>query len=80
MSTNSSHARTLVWQCRVHTVCGGLADRLKGMTLAILLAMFSQRRLVLDFEDCAERAYTTTNVINWADNHLFNIYVIIWGT
>ena len=80
MSTNSSHARTLVWQCRVHTVCGGLADRLKGMTLAILLAMFSQRKLVLDFEECAERAYITTNMINWADNHLFNIYVIIWGT
>ena len=73
MSTNSSHARTLVWQCRVHTVCGGLADRLKGMTLAILLAMFSQRRLVLDFEDCAERAYMSPNMINWADNHLFNI-------
>ena len=73
MSTNSSHARTLVWQCRANVVCGGLADRLRGMTLAILLAMFSQRRLVLDFEDCAERAYMSPNMINWADNHLFNI-------
>ena len=73
MSTNSSHARTLVWQCRANTVCGGLADRLRGMTLAILLAMFSQRRLVLDFEDCAERAYMSPNMINWADNHLFDI-------
>ena len=73
MSTNSSHARTLVWQCRAHTVCGGLADRLKGMTLAILLAMFSHRRLVLDFEDCVERAYMKPNLINWADNHLFDV-------
>ena len=73
MSTDSSHARTLVWQCRAHTVCGGLADRLKGMTLAILLAMFSQRRLVLDFEDCVERAYMKPNLINWADKHLFDV-------
>ena len=42
------HARKLMWVC-LHD-CGGLGDRIKGMTYTLLLAMFSQRRLLITWE------------------------------
>ena len=42
------NARKLVWVC-LHD-CGGLGDRIKGMTYTLLLAMFSQRRLLITWE------------------------------
>ena len=72
MSTNS---RTLVWQCSSETVgeCGGLADRIKGMTFALLLAVFSHRRLILDWDKAGEGIYFQPNMINWRDQKVYDI-------
>ena len=72
MSTNS---RTLVWQCSSENVgeCGGLADRIKGMTFALLLAVFSHRRFILDWDKAGERIYFQPNMINWRDQKVYDI-------
>lgn len=72
MSTTS---RTLVWQCSSEKVgeCGGLADRIKGMTFALLLAVFSQRRFILDWDNAGERIYFQPNMINWRDQKVYDI-------
>ena len=64
--------RTLVWQCPADEDCGGLADRFKGMTFALLLAIFSNRRFVLDWQS-PENIYFKPNVINWMDKNLQKI-------
>lgn len=68
---SNSH-RTLVWQCPVNEDCGGLADRFKGMTFALLLAIFSNRRFVLDWQS-PENVYFKPNIINWMDRNLQKI-------
>ena len=70
-SMSSSH-RTLVWQCPADEGCGGLADRFKGMVFAFLLAIFSNRRFVLDWHS-PENIYFKPNVINWMDENLQKI-------
>ena len=62
----SSNSRTLVWYCRKH-VSGGIADRTKGITFALLLAIFSKRRLILDWDSAVERSHFEPNMINWID-------------
>ena len=66
MSENSNNTRTLIWRCHASDYCGGLADRVRGMTFSLLLA----RRLVLDCGSAIEWAHFEPNVINWADNEL----------
>ncbi len=59
--------RTLVWLCDAYHYCGGLADRLKGMAYALLLAMFSNRVLLISWGSTVhgEKDYLQPNVINW---------------
>ena len=73
MSKKPREARTLVWQCHKSQTCGGIADRMKGISLAVLLAVASNRRLVLDWEMVYERVYLKPNVINWTDDFLSNV-------
>ena len=72
MSNDPHNSRTLVWMCPVGVRCGGIADRLKGMSFALLLAVISQRRLLLDWQS-PERVYFKPNMINWVDNNLHTI-------
>ena len=59
--------RTLVWQCSVHQVCGGLGDRLMGITYSLLLAIFSRRNLVIVWGDKSEGSFLYPHMINWKD-------------
>ena len=71
---NSRTTRTLVWQCHIDQVCGGIADRLRGMTFALFLAVFSRRKLVLDWKSSFESQFFKPNLINWEpDNALLQI-------
>ena len=73
MSKTQHHTRTLVWQCPVNKLCGGIADRIRGMAFALLLAIFSRRRLILDWESAIESVYFKPNLINWKDKYIENI-------
>ena len=73
LSKKPREARTLVWLCQKRQQCGGFADRMKGISLAILLAIASNRRLVLNWEMAYERVYLKPNVINWTDDFLFDV-------
>ena len=71
-ATARDDKHVLVWQCDVSNYCGGLADRLKGITYSLLLAMFSKRRLLLNWSS-GEQVYLTPNTINWVtDPNLWN--------
>ena len=72
MSNDPHNSRTLVWMCPAGVRCGGIADRLKGMSFALLLAVISQRRLLLDWQS-PERVYFKPNIINWIANDLHTI-------
>lgn len=70
LSTNGSYeARVLVWQCSVLDYCGGIADRMKGLTYSLLLAIFSRRRLIVSWDD----TYLETNLIDWKDDKVYGI-------
>ena len=60
-------ARRLVWVCDVRSHCGGLADRIKGITHALVLAMLSRRVLLLDWHgrEFGEQTYLESNLIDW---------------
>ena len=64
-------ARTLVWQCTLLEYCGGLVDRMKGITYALLLAMFSRRRLIL-YWGGPEHTYLRPNMIDWTDDVVYD--------
>ena len=49
-SSLDKNARTLTWMCTPHHWCGGLGDRVKGITYTLLLALLSQRRLLITWE------------------------------
>ena len=59
--------RRLIWICDVYRACGGLADRIKGVTYALTLAILSRRVLLLDWRDShfGEQAFLQPNMINW---------------
>ena len=73
LSKKPREVRTLVWQCHKSQHCGGFSDRMKGISLAMLLAVASNRRLVLDWEMVYERVYLKPNVINWNDDFLSDV-------
>ena len=60
-------SRRLIWICDVYRACGGLADRIKGVTYALTLAILSRRVLLLDWRDrnFGEQAFLQPNMINW---------------
>ena len=68
-SAEGEKARVLVWQCSVLDFCGGLADRMKGVTYALLLSMFSRRRLIINWDD----TYVEPNLIDWRDDVVYGI-------
>ena len=71
---NSATTRTLIWQCHIDQVCGGLVDRVRGMTFALMLAVFSRRRLVLEWKSSFESQFFKPNQINWEpDSTLLHI-------
>ena len=63
----TDQARVLVWQCSVLDFCGGLADRMKGVTYALLLSMFSRRRLIINWDD----TYLEPNLVDWTDDIVY---------
>lgn len=64
-------SRVLAWQCSVHEHCGGLGDRIRGVAYALLLAIFSRRRLVVFWEAPTEGMYLHPHMIDWRDEHTF---------
>ncbi len=60
-------SRTLTWHCPPQGYCGGLGDRIRGVTYALLLAIFSRRQLIIFWEGPAEGAFLTPHMIDWRD-------------
>ena len=60
-------ARRLLWVCDAEKACGGLADRIKGVSYALILAMLSRRVLLLDWRDSqfGEQTFLQPNLIDW---------------
>ena len=65
-------SRTLTWQCSVYDYCGGLGDRIRGVAYALLLAVFSRRRLVVFWEAPTEGQYLHPYMLNWTDEGVFH--------
>ena len=65
--STASDARQLIWKCGPDEgICGGLADRLRGIAYTLLLAVFSGRRLLLHWGmPNGEHIYLKPNLINW---------------
>ena len=55
-----------MWFCH-DGQCGGLADRLSGLTYTLLLAVMSQRVLLFDWRDSriSQNTYLEPNAIDW---------------
>ena len=58
-------SRVLVWMCTTMDWCGGLADRVKGITYSLLLALFTRRQLLLTW-NTAEQQLLGQNALNWS--------------
>jgi len=75
-----SDAPQLIWKCGPEEViCGGLADRLRGIAYTLLLAVFSRRRLLLYWGmPNGEHIYLKPNLINWVtdESNTQNVPVI----
>ena len=64
--SKAGNAYYLIWKCEAGGDCGGLGDRLRGIALTLLLAVFSRRRLLLYWGmPNGEHIYLKPNVINW---------------
>ena len=64
---NGEGTKRLIWICDVYKACRGLADRVKGVTYALILAMLSQRVLILDWRNSqfGEQSFLQPNTIDW---------------
>ena len=67
------NARRLIWTCGPREgICGGLVDRLRGIALTLLLAVFSRRRLLLYWGmPNGEQIYLKPNLIDWRVPEMF---------
>ena len=64
--SKAGNAHCLIWKCEAGFDCGGLGDRLRGIALTLLLAVFSRRRFLLYWgTPNGEHIYLKPNVINW---------------
>ena len=71
LSSNETElARVLVWKCSTLDYCGGLSDRMKGIAYALLLSLFSRRRLIVHWDD----TYVEPNLIDWTDDEVYGIF------
>ena len=66
-----SPSRTLTWHCPTQDYCGGLGDRIRGVTYALLLAIFSRRQLVIFWEGPPEGAYLKPHMVDWRDKVVY---------
>ncbi len=57
--------RVLVWKCLKGEFCGGLGDRLRGITFTLALAMFTGRKLFINWERDTTLQYLEPNLIDW---------------
>ena len=55
--SEAGNAYYLIWECEAGGDCGGLGDRLRGIALTLLLAVFSRRRLLLYWGNAQWRAH-----------------------
>ena len=64
---NGEGTKRLIWICDVHKLCGGLADRVRGVAYALIPAMLSQRVLILDWRNSqfGEQSFLQPNTIDW---------------
>lgn len=60
-----NNGRVLVWMCTTVDWCGGIADRLKGITYSLLLALFTRRQLLLTW-NTAEQKLLHHNALKWS--------------
>ena len=67
----NSGSRTLTWQCSMQEYCGGLGDRIRGVSYALLLAMFSRRKLVIFWEGPSEGTYLHPYMVDWRDERVY---------
>ena len=70
----SSDVRTLTWHCADAYDCDGLGHRVNGITAFLLLAIASNRVLLLKWDKMSvENAYLLPNMIDWRyPNHSLN--------
>ena len=73
-SGKSSDVRTLTWHCTDTYDCGGLGHRVNGITTFLLLAIASNRVLLLKWDEMSiENVYLLPNMIDWRyPNHSLN--------
>ena len=65
-SGKSSDVRTLTWHCADAYDCDGLGHRVNGITAFLLLAIASNRVLLLKWDKTSiENAYLLPNMIDW---------------
>lgn len=69
INNRTNEARVLIWQCSTLDYCGGLTDRMKGITYSLLLAIFSRRRLIINWDD----TFLEPNLIDWTDDLVYEI-------
>ena len=66
----SDLVKTLIWYCPDRS-CGGLGYRFRGIIFNLFIAMFTNRVLILDWQDVsAEVQYLLPNKIDWRWKHL----------
>ena len=75
----ASNARKLIWTCGPREgICGGLVDRLRGIALTLLFAMFSRRKLFLYWGmPKGEHVYLKPNIIDWRVPEMFEADTVI---
>ena len=70
---NSATARKILFLCDKKHFCGGLGDRIRGVTYTLLLAMLSRRVFLLDWRDSrldkGPQTYLEPNMIDWRLTH-----------
>lgn len=78
---NSKSTKRLVWVCDAYQACGGLADRVKGATYALILAMLSQRALYLNWRDSSfgEQTFLQPSVIDWTLTDKQKVYMYAYS-
>lgn len=66
---HDEHARKLVWDCGKN-ICGGLGDRVRGLTYTLMMAVMTQRVLLLRWRDSrlSNETYLKPNIIDWRLN------------
>ncbi len=63
--------KTLVWWCSSYEYCGGLGERLQGITYSLILAMITRRRFLIVWGDSnSESAFLHPHLIDWRNKSI----------